>query len=115
VFSRTILGFIMSKEGKVMDPKKVVAFANMPILTTHRRSKFLMKWPNFISASSKTCFSHVSLSCSKSLKSLNGLKTDSEEIKNLYIQAPILIGSTWELEFHIHMNDSQLVIGAILA
>jgi len=26
IFSRTILGFIISKEGKVMDPKKVEAF-----------------------------------------------------------------------------------------
>jgi hypothetical protein len=34
VFSRTILGFIMSKEGKVMDPKKVEALMNMPVPTT---------------------------------------------------------------------------------
>ncbi len=34
VFSRTILGFIMSKEGKVMDPKKLEALVNMLILIT---------------------------------------------------------------------------------
>jgi hypothetical protein len=34
VFSRTILGFIVSKEGKVMDPKKVEALVNMLVLTT---------------------------------------------------------------------------------
>jgi hypothetical protein len=34
VFSKTISGFIMSKEGKVMDPKKVEALINMPIPTT---------------------------------------------------------------------------------
>jgi hypothetical protein len=34
VFSRTILGFIVSKEGKVMDPKKAKALINMPIPTT---------------------------------------------------------------------------------
>jgi hypothetical protein len=34
VFSRTILGFIMSEEGKFMDPKKVEALVNMPIPTT---------------------------------------------------------------------------------
>ncbi len=31
MFSRTILGFIVSKEGKIMDPKKVEALINMPI------------------------------------------------------------------------------------
>jgi hypothetical protein len=34
VFSRTILGFMVFKENKVMDPKKVEALVNMPIPTT---------------------------------------------------------------------------------
>jgi hypothetical protein len=33
VFSRTILGFIVSKEGKVMDLKKVEALVNMLVPT----------------------------------------------------------------------------------
>jgi len=37
-----------------------------------------------------------------------------EEINNRYIQALNLINPNWELEFHIHTNASQLVIGAIL-
>jgi hypothetical protein len=31
VFSRLILGFIVSKEGKILEPKKVQAIVNMPI------------------------------------------------------------------------------------
>jgi hypothetical protein len=34
VFSGTILGFIVSKEAKVMDPKKVKALVNMQVPTT---------------------------------------------------------------------------------
>jgi hypothetical protein len=34
VFLRTILGFIVSTKGKVMDPKKVQTLINMPIPTT---------------------------------------------------------------------------------
>jgi hypothetical protein len=34
VFSRTILGFILSKESKVMDLKKVEALINMQVPTT---------------------------------------------------------------------------------
>ncbi len=30
VFSRMILGFIISKEGKVLDPKKIQVIVNMP-------------------------------------------------------------------------------------
>jgi hypothetical protein len=33
VFSRLILGFIVSKEGKIPDPKKVHAIVNMLVLT----------------------------------------------------------------------------------
>jgi hypothetical protein len=33
VFSRLILGFIVSKEGKIQDPKKVQAILNMPVTT----------------------------------------------------------------------------------
>ncbi len=32
VFSRMILGFIGSKEGKLLDPKKIQAIIQMPIL-----------------------------------------------------------------------------------
>ncbi len=38
-----------------------------------------------------------------------------EDIKNRYIQAPILINPYWELEFHVHADASQLAVKAILA
>jgi hypothetical protein len=38
-----------------------------------------------------------------------------EDIKNKYIQAPLLISPNWELEFHVHTNASWLIVGAILA
>jgi hypothetical protein len=38
-----------------------------------------------------------------------------EDIKNRYIQATILISLNWKLEFHVHTDASQLVVGAILA
>jgi hypothetical protein len=33
VFLGLILGFIMSKEGKILDPKKVLTIVNMPVPT----------------------------------------------------------------------------------
>jgi hypothetical protein len=33
VFSRLILGFIVSMERKILDPNKVQAIVNMPMLT----------------------------------------------------------------------------------
>jgi hypothetical protein len=34
VFVGTILGFIVSKEGKVMDPKNIETLVNMTVLST---------------------------------------------------------------------------------
>jgi hypothetical protein len=45
----TIQGFTISREGKVMDPKKVEALENMPIPITPKKSKFSMGWHNFTS------------------------------------------------------------------
>ncbi len=58
VFSGTILSFIISKKGKVMDPKKVEALVNMLVPTTPRRSKFSMGWHNFTSVYQKLCLHH---------------------------------------------------------
>jgi hypothetical protein len=41
-------------------------------------------------------------------------QTTWEDIKNQYIQAPILIIANWELEFHVHTYAFQLTIKAIL-
>jgi hypothetical protein len=48
---RTILGFIVSKEGKTPNPKKIEAIVKMPMLKHPRRFKFSMEWPSFIDAS----------------------------------------------------------------
>jgi hypothetical protein len=42
-------------------------------------------------------------------------QTTWENIKNPYIQAPILNSPNWKLEFHVHIYASQLAVGAILA
>jgi hypothetical protein len=47
VFSKTILGFIVSKEGKVMDPKKVEALVNMLIPTTPHETQVFTRMAQF--------------------------------------------------------------------
>ncbi len=68
VFSRTILRFIVSKKGKVMDPKKVEVLVNMPIPITPQKINFFNKIALFYKCFSlKTLLQscHLSLSCSK--------------------------------------------------
>jgi hypothetical protein len=41
-----ILGFIISKEGKLLDPKKIEAIVNMPHSKIHNKFKF--QWDGII-------------------------------------------------------------------
>jgi hypothetical protein len=38
-----------------------------------------------------------------------------EEIKQHYMDAPILISSHWDIKFHVHTNAFDLAIGIMLA
>jgi hypothetical protein len=38
-----------------------------------------------------------------------------ETIKDRYMDAPILIGPRWDMEFHVHIDASSSVVGAMLA
>jgi hypothetical protein len=48
VFLGLILGFIISKEGKIPNPKKVQTIVNTLVPTTHNKFKSLMVWFKFI-------------------------------------------------------------------
>jgi hypothetical protein len=76
MFSRTILGFIVFTESKIIDPKKVEAFVNMLVPTTPQEVQMFngmaQFYKCFIKNFASTC--HQSPSCSKKLKSLSGLK-----------------------------------------
>jgi hypothetical protein len=43
-----ILRYILSKEGKLLDPKKISTIVNTPPPNVPKTSKFPTIWPNFI-------------------------------------------------------------------
>jgi hypothetical protein len=120
VRSGTILGFIVSKEGKTPDPKKIEVLIK----------SVMPKTPQEIQVSNGMAqyyicfiFKNVSIMAPfiKLLKKIEVFEWTVEcqiaweDIKNRYIQAPILINLNLELEFHVHIDASQLAIRAILA
>jgi len=54
VLSRMILGFIVFKERKLPNPKKIQAIVNIHHPKIHNIFKYLMGWHNFIDPLSKT-------------------------------------------------------------
>jgi hypothetical protein len=96
-----------------MDPKKVEALINMPIPITFQQIQVFNGMAQFY-----RCFmSPITklLKKSKVFEWTTKCQIAWEEIKNWYVQPPILISLNWELEFHVHIYASQLAIGAIFA
>ncbi len=115
VFSGTILGFTVSKEGKIMDPKKVKALINMPIPTTPQQIQVFNGMAQFYMCFIKKITSFMT-PITKLFKKFEVFEWTTEcqivweEIKNQYVQALILISLHWELEFHVHIDASPLAI-----
>jgi hypothetical protein len=90
VFSGIILGFIMSKEGKIMDPKKVEALVNMLVFTTRQEINFFYGMAQFC-----RCFINFFASIMSPIIKLvkkfevfewtKNCKNVSKEIKNQYM------------------------------
>jgi hypothetical protein len=120
VFPRMILGFIISKEGKLSNPKKVEATIKMFVPKNPRDiqvfnglAKFYRCFVNF--------FVFIMAPTTKLIQKSEEFiwarvcQEAWETIKCKYVEAPILIAANWEKEFHVHMDASNLVIRAMLA
>jgi hypothetical protein len=120
VCSGTILRFIVSKVQKILDPKKIEALVKMTIPKTPHEIQVFNGMAQFYKYFIKI-FAFIMAPITKLLKKTKMFEwiiecqTAWEDIKNQYIQAPIFINPNWALEFHVHINASQLIVGAILA
>jgi hypothetical protein len=116
----TILEFIISKEGKTHDPKKIKALVKMRVPKTPQKIQVFNGMVQFYKCFIRNFASIITL-ITKLFKKVEMFEwivecqTVWEDIKNRYIQAPIFINPNWELEFHVHTYASQLIIEAILA
>ncbi len=102
-----------------MDPKNVEALVNMLVPTTPQDIQVFNEMAQFYWYFIKN-FALIMSPIIEMFKKYKGFEWIEkcqnawEEIKNQYVQAPILINPNWELEFHIHTYAPQLVVGAIL-
>jgi len=118
VFSDMILRFIISKEGKLLDPKKVEAIIKMPIPKNPRDIQVFNGLAQFYRCFVKK-FAFIMASITKLMGKLEEFIWTQEcqdvweTIKRKYVE--ILIAPKWEKEFHVQMDASNLAMGAMLA
>jgi hypothetical protein len=107
VCSGTILGFIIYKEGKTHNPKKIKVLVKMLMPKTPQDIQVFNGMAHFYICFVKNFASIMALITKLFRKAKVFEWTDKcqiawEDIKNQYIEAPILINPNWELEFHVH-------------
>jgi hypothetical protein len=120
VFLGMILCFIFSKEGKLLDPKKVEAIVKMPVPKNPHDIQVFNNLAQFYQCFVKS-FAFIMAPITKIMqKSEEFIWTQEcqdawETIKQKYVDALILIAPNWERKFYVHMNASNLVVGVMLA
>jgi hypothetical protein len=100
VISRMILGFIVSKEGKLPDPKKILVIVNMPPPKNPQQIQIFNGMAQFYKCFI-TNFVVIMASIIKLTKKtkkclwIKECQKAWELIKQKYIEAPILISPNW--------------------
>ncbi len=120
VFFRVILGFIVSKEGKLSDPNKTQAIVNMSVPWNSQQIQMFNGMAQFYKCFIKKFAMIMALIVKLTRKKINFMWTKEcqkawELIKQKYIESPILLPPKWDVEFCVHIDASLLVMGALLA
>ena len=118
--SGVILGYIVCQADKFLDPKKIEALVNM---LAPKNVKAIQTFNGL--AQFNQCFIKDYAGIMEPITRLTRkgevfdwtieCENAYQYIKTRYQNAPILIGVDWKLEFHVHTNASDIMVGAMLA
>ena len=119
VHSGIILGYIVSKEGKFPDTKKIQVVVNLP---RSKKPEDIQVFNN-IAQFNRTFIKDIAFIMAPITKLLRKkedfqwtpeCQAAFDIIKARYTDAPILIAPKWNLEFHVHIDASDIAVGAML-
>ncbi len=115
-----IVRFIISKEGKLLDPKNVETIGKMSVPKNPHDIQIFNGLAQFYRCFVKN-LAFIMASITKLMQKLKEFiwtqecQEAWETIKHKYMEAPILIVPNLEKKFHVHMDAFNLAIGAMLA
>ncbi len=120
VYSRVILGYVVSKERKLFDLNVFLAIMNMPMPKMQKDIQVFIGMAQFYQCFIKNFVfimaPMMKLLCKTKVFEWTVECSEAwEAIKQQYLDALILVAPKWDMEFHIHTYASNLVIGVMLA
>ncbi len=119
VFSREVLGFIVSKKGKLLDPKKIQSIVNMPPPKNPQQIEIFNGMAQFYRCFIKKIVAIMApiIKLTKKIETFLWTKECQQAWKLIihkYIETLVLISPNWQVEFHVHTYASLLIVGAML-
>ena len=115
--SGSLLGHVVCKQGLMVDPGKIFVILNLEALQSvkelratlgHTGWKFIKSYAKITESMEKILKTYVTYfwndDCMKSL----------DVLKGKLASAPILVFPKWDVEFHVHVDVSCIVLGEIL-
>ncbi len=120
VFLGIALGFVVSKEGKLPNLKKIQAIVNMPPVKSPQQIQVFNGMAQFYKCSIKNFVTIMAPITKLTRKTKTFLWTKEcqkvwELIKHKYIETLILISPNLQVKFHVHIDVSLLVVGVMLS
>jgi primosomal protein N' len=110
------LGNVVSKEGKLLNLKKILTSVHMPTLKTPKDIQVFNDMAQYYKCFIKD-FAFTTVPITKLLRETKAFEWTTkcqqawEEIKQRYMDALILIPSHWDIEFYVHINTYNLAVG----
>ena len=120
VISERLLGHVVCKEGLLIVPKKISVIQNLPPPTNvkslraflgsviyHRRFIWMF--------AQVTRYLYALLKNDEVFEWTTTCQQTFELVKKLFTTTPILKAPNWAMDFHVHCDASNILIGAVLA
>ena len=116
----TLLGHMVCNQGVYVDPAKVAVIVSMEASETVKQLRSLLGhkgyYQHFIRNYAKiTAPLEKLLNKSEQFEWMDICRKALDTLKEKLASAPILVHPDWDKQFHVHIDASEIALGAVLA
>jgi hypothetical protein len=115
-----LLGHIVCKQGFLVDPSKIAIIVDLPPPTSVKEMCIMLGHTGYYRKFIKG-YAQITTPMEKLLKKdcqfgwTDECQQSFDMLKQKMVTVPILVFPDWSKEFHVHVDESSIALGAVLA
>jgi hypothetical protein len=115
-----LLGHIVCKQGLLVDPSKIAIIVDLPPPTSFKQLRTMLVHTGYYRKFIKG-YAQITPPMEKLLKKdcqfgwTDECQQSFDMLKQKMVTVPILVFPDWSKEFHVHVDESSIALGAVLA